>query len=101
MGGSLKYTSEKGKAQLQEIVKQTANERGFSGNQNYEQLKAECLSNGILFEDPEFPADSLSIDIEDIDEQEIHWKRPSVPMIFFDFNRDLIHFIHKQSTRNF
>ncbi|KAL1124152.1 hypothetical protein AAG570_001922, partial [Ranatra chinensis] len=41
---------------------------------DFEKLKAECLANGTLFEDPEFPAVGSSLNLsEEIDCQ---WKRP-------------------------
>lgn len=46
--------------------------------QNYESLKEECLGDGILFEDPEFPAEDSSINFSGPPDRPIEWKRPSV-----------------------
>lgn len=43
--------------------------------QKYSSIRSECLSKGILFEDPEFPANNKSIFYSKID-TEIEWKRP-------------------------
>ncbi|EYC16155.1 hypothetical protein Y032_0034g2828 [Ancylostoma ceylanicum] len=48
---------------------------GKTGLNFYEERK-KCLSNKVLFEDPEFPATDRSISNEEIGEK-IEWKRPS------------------------
>ncbi|KAM9316869.1 calpain-8-like [Gastrophryne carolinensis] len=51
-------------------------------DQDYEQLKAECLAAGTLFEDPEFPADSSSLGVKKLGPNSkvakgLEWKRPT------------------------
>lgn len=74
--GSMKFASDRGRAQVQEKQQQTAGTRGFSATQDYATIKAECLAQGKLFEDPEFPADNHSLALADLDDHEIYWKRP-------------------------
>ncbi|XP_043542242.1 calpain-2 catalytic subunit-like [Chiloscyllium plagiosum] len=50
-------------------------------NQDYEALKRECLENGTLFEDPQFPAVPTSIGFKELAPHSsktrgIIWKRP-------------------------
>ena len=52
--------------------------RGFTGTQNYQSIKAQCLSAKRLFEDPEFPPDFASIAAPDLKNKQIVWKRPYV-----------------------
>ncbi|XP_021353805.1 calpain-B-like isoform X15 [Mizuhopecten yessoensis] len=51
----------------------------FSGvlNQNYDQIKAKCLDEGILFEDPEFEATDMSIFFSKRSPRPFEWKRPT------------------------
>ncbi|XP_046433836.1 calpain-A-like isoform X4 [Neodiprion fabricii] len=44
--------------------------------QDFNQLRQECLSNGTLFEDPEFPAQDDSIYFSRRPDRYIEWKRP-------------------------
>ncbi|XP_033735896.1 calpain-A-like isoform X5 [Pecten maximus] len=51
----------------------------FAGvlNQNYDQIKAKCLAEGILFEDPEFEACDNSIFYSKKPSRPFEWKRPT------------------------
>ena len=57
-------------------------------DQDFQSIKAECLENGTLFEDPEFLSDDSTIQMEDPPEGEIVWKRASElcdnPQLFVD-----------------
>ncbi|ESO85096.1 hypothetical protein LOTGIDRAFT_235955 [Lottia gigantea] len=44
-------------------------------NQSYSKIRKDCISKGVLFEDPEFPANNKSLFNSKID-NEIEWKRP-------------------------
>ncbi|KAK3095784.1 hypothetical protein FSP39_019019, partial [Pinctada imbricata] len=46
----------------------------FKG-QKFSSLRSDCLSKGVLFEDPEFPANNKSLFFSKID-NDIEWKRP-------------------------
>ncbi|XP_063426747.1 calpain-9-like isoform X10 [Mytilus trossulus] len=50
----------------------------FSGlnNQSYDSIKKKCLEEGILFEDPEFPAQDDSIFFSRAPNRPFVWKRP-------------------------
>ena len=52
----------------------------FAGlaEQNYDQIKAKCLEEGISFEDPEFPAVDKSIFFSSAPPRPFEWKRPHV-----------------------
>lgn len=52
----------------------------FSGvlKQKYDKIKADCLRDGILFEDPEFPPEDESIFYSKKPPRPFEWKRPSV-----------------------
>ncbi|GCC16335.1 hypothetical protein chiPu_0022561 [Chiloscyllium punctatum] len=55
-------------------------------NQDYEALKQECLENGTLFEDPQFPAVPTSIGFKELAPHSsktrgIIWKRPQVRVL--------------------
>ncbi len=56
---------------------------GYTGLQNYEQIKADCLSKKALFEDSEFPAVNASLFSADDEEnqKEFKWLRPSVSTV--------------------
>ncbi|KAM9770103.1 calpain-9 [Menidia menidia] len=43
---------------------------------SYEQLRQECLQNGVLFEDPDFPATDSSLFFSQSVPVQIEWKRP-------------------------
>ncbi|ESO00816.1 hypothetical protein HELRODRAFT_82463 [Helobdella robusta] len=49
----------------------------FSGK-NYDELKAECLKNGSLFEDPDFPAAESSVFYTAAKQVKLDWLRPKV-----------------------
>lgn len=57
-------------------------------NQNYELLKRDCLKNGRLFEDPEFPAEDRSMFYTQPVPYGTKWKRPaeicSHPVFIYD-----------------
>ena len=73
---------------IQEKIAQAAQRRGFSGKQNFEELKKQYSSSN-LFEDPEFPADNESLDMdEDLDPRTIVWKRPKVFTLIFQIRID-------------
>ncbi len=48
----------------------------FYKNQNYTELKTECLQNGTLFEDPVFPAKNSSIFYTKPVPKGVRWMRP-------------------------
>ncbi len=55
--------------------------RGFSGTQKYDEIISKSVGSNILFEDPEFPADSESLNISDLRDRvkgKVEWKRPKV-----------------------
>lgn len=59
-------------------------------DQDFNTIKSDLLSEGGLFEDPLFPADSTSIyRSQDFVEQKIEWKRPyelvAEPVLFLDY----------------
>ena len=45
-------------------------------NQDYKTIRAECLKNGTLFEDPEFPAADSSLYYSQQPPFTAEWKRP-------------------------
>ncbi|CAF0712164.1 unnamed protein product [Brachionus calyciflorus] len=45
-------------------------------NQNFSEIKQNCLKSGVLFEDDQFPADKNSISKKNNDEDLFIWKRP-------------------------
>ena len=47
----------------------------FNNGPSFEQIKAQCLKSGRLYEDPNFPADTRSIGDP---EKNYAWKRPGV-----------------------
>jgi len=49
-------------------------------DKTYENIRRECLSKGILYEDPEFPASDSSLFYSQIPTMKIEWKRPHVCM---------------------
>uniref|UniRef100_A0A8C5QB73 Calpain 6 n=1 Tax=Leptobrachium leishanense TaxID=445787 RepID=A0A8C5QB73_9ANUR len=57
-------------------------------NQNYFELKKECLKNKKLFEDPEFPPSDESLYYHTLPMQNVEWKRPGElcedPHLFVD-----------------
>lgn len=49
-----------------------------SSGQSFEQLRQECVQKGILFEDPDFPANSSSLFYSERPQIPFVWKRPGV-----------------------
>ncbi|KAF7244964.1 Calpain-5, partial [Varanus komodoensis] len=47
-------------------------------NQKYQELKQQCLEQGKLFEDPEFPASDASLFYSGPPPEPVEWKRPKV-----------------------
>lgn len=52
-------------------------------NQDYEALKQECIENGVLFRDPQFPAGPSALGFKELGPHSsktrgVQWKRPSV-----------------------
>uniref|UniRef100_A0A3B3CY23 Calpain catalytic domain-containing protein n=1 Tax=Oryzias melastigma TaxID=30732 RepID=A0A3B3CY23_ORYME len=47
-------------------------------NQNYAELKRDCIQRRKLFEDPEFPANDSSVFYEEKPFGIVEWKRPGV-----------------------
>ncbi|OXA50959.1 Calpain-A [Folsomia candida] len=60
---------------------------GEAGFQDYEQIRAQCLADGVLFEDPEFPAEESSVFFSSEGRRSFEWLRPheicSDPPSFF------------------
>ncbi|NXY58666.1 CAN5 protein, partial [Callaeas wilsoni] len=46
------------------------------GDQNYHELKGQCIQQGRLFEDPEFPASAESLYYDSAAKGKVQWKRP-------------------------
>ena len=55
----------------------------FAGydKQSYDEIVRKCQSEGILFEDPEFPAEDNSIFFSRRPPRPFEWKRPSVSLV--------------------
>lgn len=51
---------------------------GEAGFQDYEQIRAQCLADGVLFEDPEFPAEESSVFFSSEGRRSFEWLRPHV-----------------------
>lgn len=47
-------------------------------DQSYQELKEQCLQQGQLFEDPEFPASDESLYYDSSAKGKVEWKRPKV-----------------------
>ena len=47
----------------------------------YDEIKAQCLSEGRLFEDPDFPAVDTSIFYSKAPPRPFQWKRPTVSIL--------------------
>ncbi|XP_029642543.1 calpain-A isoform X2 [Octopus sinensis] len=56
--------------------KQRENPFASMEQQNYDEIVKKCQEEGILFEDPEFPADNSSLFLEGGQRRTIEWKRP-------------------------
>lgn len=56
----------------------TKAENTQSNGKSFEQLRSECLQNGVLFEDPDFPAVDSSLYYSQSVPVQIEWKRPTV-----------------------
>lgn len=46
--------------------------------QDFQKIRDQCLQNGVLFEDPVFPAEDSSIYFSRSCPGSLRWKRPSV-----------------------
>lgn len=51
-------------------------------HQKYDEIRAKCQADGILFEDPEFEAVDTSISFSGAPFRRYEWKRPSVSFFF-------------------
>lgn len=51
-----------------------------SGSQDFNQIRQECLANGVLFEDPEFPATDSSLYFSRRPDRHVEWRRPMVKL---------------------
>ncbi|XP_077996689.1 calpain-1 catalytic subunit-like isoform X2 [Glandiceps talaboti] len=49
----------------------------FHSEQDYDKIKRECLAKGILWEDPDFPANDQSLFYSQKPPRAFEWKRPS------------------------
>lgn len=49
-----------------------------SSGQSFEQLRQECAQKGVLFEDPDFPANNSSLFYSERPQIPFVWKRPGV-----------------------
>lgn len=49
-----------------------------SNGKTFEQLRHECLQKGVLFEDPDFPANGSSLFFSQSVPVQMEWKRPTV-----------------------
>lgn len=49
-----------------------------SDGKSFEQLRQECLQEGVLFEDPDFPAIESSLFYSQSFPVQVEWKRPQV-----------------------
>lgn len=58
-----------------------------SSGKGYEQLKQECLSRGVLFEDSDFPACNSSLFFSENPPIPFVWKRPGVSMPWRSLSR--------------
>lgn len=47
-------------------------------DQKYHELKRQCIQQGQLFEDPEFPASDESLFYQKVPRGKVEWKRPKV-----------------------
>ncbi|XP_066216246.1 calpain-9 [Saccopteryx leptura] len=52
-----------------------------SSNQSFEQLRQECLWKGVLFEDPDFLANSSSLFFSERPQIPFVWKRPGIKIV--------------------
>lgn len=50
----------------------------YAGTQDYEKIKSSCLSEGVLFEDPDFPAEDASVWFSKNEIGGFQWMRPHV-----------------------
>lgn len=49
-----------------------------SDGKSFKQLRQECLQEGVLFEDPDFPATESSLFYSQSFPVQVEWKRPRV-----------------------
>ena len=55
---------------------------GAPGDQDYKSIKSRLLSEGRLFEDPEFATNSRAIKRDGDASSYIRWRRPGVSVVF-------------------
>ena len=92
-GGSGGYSSHYSSTQRPSVIGRSSRrerKNPFSGyeKQSYDDIVRKCQSEGILFEDPEFPAEDNSIFFSRQPPRPFEWKRPSVSYIsqsYLDF----------------
>lgn len=73
-----------GRGSSQRVIKSGGDE----GPQTYEDIKAQCLEEGTLWEDPDFPAEDASMYYKDPPSvwPDIEWLRPTVSI----YNNEII-----------
>ncbi|ODM97214.1 Calpain-A [Orchesella cincta] len=48
----------------------------YGGTQDYKEIQSKCLNDGVLFEDPEFPAEDASVFFSKSEARGFQWMRP-------------------------
>ena len=85
-GGSSGYSSRYSHTQRPTVIGRSSRKERknpFAGyeKQSYEEIVRKCQAEGILFEDPEFPAEDNSIFFSRQPPRPFEWKRPSVSYV--------------------